>query len=221
MPVKTIRQITTFDSVIDIDFGLIRLVLDEFNNPEYLISGIDYLSKDLTTLRVLLASREIENPLSIVFKKEFHDSIDDLRRELYEEYYDQIISLSGETSITRLIAASALPNKQVVENTIICNSDKEVETLVKWGIKAKGIVRQGEETVPSEYSDFILKRFSDLTIYEPIRGHNIFFLEYPFNLELLPDGTLLPENNVCKIVGEQNSLYTIPVYPGIDTLDIL
>ena len=217
MPVSILRCVTTFDAMVDVDLGLVILVLDEFNNPEFLIEGIDKIKYNLTTLRVLLADRDLENPLSIILKPELEEHFDSLRDQFFDAYYDQILSLSGETSVARLLATASM-TQQLTDSTVYCKSQQEIDYINKLNVGVKAVLSSGS-ILPSEgYSAFYLKRMSDVTLFEPIRGKSITVMEYKFNLDHDPSvfNMHLPKDEYLKLVGESNSIYTIPVYPGLE-----
>ena len=172
MPVSVLRCVTTFDAIVDIDLGLVRLVLDEFNNPDFLIEGIDKIKYDLKTLRILLADRDLENPLSVILKPELEEEFDSLREQFYENYYEQILTLSGETSATRLLGTASL-TKSMIETTVFCRSELEIAHVRKLGIGAIPML-MNDSLLPSErFNDFFLRQGSDVSLFEPIRGKNI------------------------------------------------
>ena len=216
MPVSVLRCVTTFDAMVDVDLGLVRLVLDEFNNPEFLIEGIENIKYDLKSLRILLADRELENPLSVILKPELEDQFDSLRDQFFDAYYEQILTLTGETSVTRLLGTASL-TKSMVETTVFCKSELEVAHIRKLGIGANPLL-MNDSLLPSErFNDFFLKRGSDVVLFEPIRGKNVTLMEYKFNFDQDESvfNDFIPKEEVLKEVAPYNSIYTIPVYPGI------
>lgn len=218
MPVSILRCVTTFDAIVDTDLGLVRLVLDQFNNPEFLIDNISKIKHNLTTIRVLLADRDHENPLSIILKQELEDQFDSLKEQFYESYYEEILSLSGETSVTRLFGTANF-TKSLTETTVYCNSELEVAYINKLNIGLKPIILPSGTLIPSErYNAFYLKRMSDVSLFEELRAKAVTVMEYRFNLDPDPSmfNSYLPKDEYLKLIGESNSIYTIPVYPGLE-----
>ena len=217
MPVSILRCVTTFDAMVDVDLGLVRLVLDEFNNPEFLIEGIEKIKYNLTTLRVLLADRDLENPLSIILKPELEEHFDSLRDQFFDAYYEEILSLSGETSVARLLATASM-TQQLTESTVYCKTQTEIDYINKLNVGVKAVLVSGTPLPSEGYSSFYLKKMSDVTLFESIRGKSITVMEYKFNLDHDPSvfNMHLPKDEYLKLVGESNSIYTIPVYPGLE-----
>lgn len=114
-----------FNIVVDTDLGLINMMKKEYNNTDFVLSYINNM-KDKVIIDQLL-ERENKNPLSIIIRDEYRESIDDLYKEFLETEYDNILKHSSVTDIMNLV--STYINTGAVHADIICKNKSEEQLI--------------------------------------------------------------------------------------------
>lgn len=126
-----IRIILDFTACVDISLGMLRYLKfsDKFDK-KYFDENVT-LRSDAYLKHRIISSKE-KNPLSIIFKEEYHDSIDSLYQELIEKHYKDIMMTSTITDIYRL-SLTIMKAKDVsnMTCTINCHTDLEAECISK------------------------------------------------------------------------------------------
>ncbi|MGL5327905.1 MAG: hypothetical protein ACRDD7_01465, partial [Peptostreptococcaceae bacterium] len=72
-----------FDSIIDIDLGLLKLMKEEYNNPKFI--NIGYLNIPEWVIKKELIEREDENPLSLILHTDYIKEKDNLYNQFIED----------------------------------------------------------------------------------------------------------------------------------------
>ena len=124
----TTDVLVPFNLIVDTDMGLIKLLEFDYSNTEYFHEGI--LNTEEENQQYLLNTRNNRNPLSIVFKKDDPELMDDLYKQFIEKEYDNILQLSCNTSLANLANALREDISQVIRLTILCQSKAE-ENIIK------------------------------------------------------------------------------------------
>ena len=78
----TTDVLVPFNLIVDTDMGLIKLLEFDYSNTEYFHEGI--LNTEEENQQYLLNTRNNRNPLSIVFKKDDPELMDDLYKQFIE-----------------------------------------------------------------------------------------------------------------------------------------
>ena len=114
-----------FNMVVDTDLGLINMMKKEYNNTEFVLSYINSMNDKIIIEQLL--DRKEKNPLSIIIKDEYKDSIDNLYKEFLETEYDNILKYNTLTDIMNLIRVYI--NTGAVYITIICKNKSEEQFI--------------------------------------------------------------------------------------------
>lgn len=196
-----------FNMVVDTDLGLINMMKREYNNTEFVLKYINSM-KDKIIIDQLL-ERKDKNPLSIIIKDEFRDSIDNLYKEFIETEYDNILKYSSTTDIISLI--NVYINTGAVHVDIICKNKSEEQIINNLNIpQLKVIVENDKSKIDlSNYDTIFIKDYSDILNFTEVVAKNIFIGNYKFNLE---DDNRIPLNDISLIVGKTNLVSIIDVY---------
>lgn len=196
-----------FDIVIDTDLGLINLMKKEYNNTDFVLSYINNM-KDKVIIEQLL-QRKNKNPLSIVIKQEYMDSIDNLYKEFLETDYDNILKYSKVTDIMNLM--NAYINTGSVHVEIICKNKSEEQLINNLNLpQLKVTVENDKSKIDiSVYDTIFIKDYSDIIKFKGLVAKNIFIGNYKFNLE---DDNHTPLNDISLLVGRTNLVSIIDVY---------
>lgn len=194
-----------FDSLIDTDLGLLRLIKNEYNNPKYLDS--DYLNNvEYNVLVYSLVKRENENPLTLVVKDNYIDSIEELRNQFFRDDYKKILKQSGETNLVSLIKQYIYSNQ--IDVTVLCKNKEEEAIIKNIYDKIKIIVENNYSNISiDKYDCLFFKRAKDLLKLKNVKVKNIYICNYNFNLQKNSDKLIDLEG-----LEEVNEIYIIDAY---------
>lgn len=195
-----------FDIVIDTDLGLINMIKKEYNNTNFVLNYINNM-KDKVIIEQLL-ERDNKNPLSIIIKEEYRDSIDNLYKEFIESEYDNILKYSSITDIMNLI--NVYIDTGSVHVDIICKNKSEEQLINNLNISQLKVLVQEDKTKIdlSDYDTIFIKNYSDILNFNRVIAKNIFIGNYKFNL----DDDHIPLKDISLIVGKTNIVSVIDVY---------
>jgi len=200
-----------FDCFIDIDFGLMMLLKEKYNNPKIIHNSI-FQEKDWYII-YLLANRNDENPLSIILKEEYLPNKDSLRDQFMNQEYDEILRLSKPNKILELI--NLMYASDVVDIDILCKDEKEqeyLETLFK-DKKINSFVSPYLNKVNiTKYDSIFIKNYKDIIQYRGLVQKNIYVLDYKFNTELDPNKKVRPIVLVEGLISDKNNTSIISPY---------
>lgn len=194
-----------FDSLIDTDLGLLRLIKNEYNNPKYLDS--DYLNNvEYNVLVYSLVKRENENPLTLVVKDNYIDSIEELRNQFFRDDYKKILKQSGETNLVSLIKQYIYSNQ--IDVTVLCKNKEEEAIIKNIYDKIKIIVENNYSNISiDKYDCLFFKKAKDLLKLKNVKVKNIYICNYNFNLQKNSDKLIDLEG-----LEEVNEIYIIDAY---------
>lgn len=209
----TINVLIPFELVVDVDMGLLKLIEFDYHNDEYFYPGVVNAPEE--DQQYLLNIRKHKNPLSVIMKDEHKDLIDDFYNQFIEKEYDQILTLSCNTSLADLSVALKVSMDQVIRLTILCK-DKKQEDLLKFRKIPcfRTLVSKYESVDLRNYDTIYVKDATDLDKFKgDIFQKNIYIANYGFNITIEPDTLipLLPEDTIYKY-GGKNELYLVSVY---------
>ena len=123
-----VKLILDFNACIDTSFGVIKyLKTSKKFDSSYFDENVMRRS-DAYIKNRLIASNSI-NPLTIIFKEKYYNSIDDIWKELKETSYFYIIMNSIVTDIFRLSMTLIKAKEARIESAINCNNADEVECV--------------------------------------------------------------------------------------------
>ena len=167
-----------FEALVDIDYGIIRYIVREFKDSSYLlphvVNATEYFAK------CLLLIRENKNPLSIIFKKEYHSSIDDILEELVndETKYKEILELSPPMAMFDVIQAYKRTSG-VIKCDILCKNSLQEQYIKRYEKDCKVIVSDSVDT--KQYDTIIIKTYANILKHKNVQGKSIIICEYRYN----------------------------------------
>lgn len=175
-----------FDSIIDLDLAIIKFMKKNFHNAKYL--DLDILkNNDENFFKALLLSRENSNPLLLILNKQYRDSADSILNELYDAYYEDIVSLGTPLAPNSILCNGA--NNDFIHCFVICKN--KTEKLYIKNLSSKIKILEPKDVFIKNYTALYIKDLKDLINYgEDLIGKSIYILNFPFNLELKYDGIL-------------------------------
>ena len=202
------------DLMIDMDFGLIKLVQDEYRAD---IFDKNVLDSDDNTIKRLLVRRTNPNPLSILTDNR---DIDEYYNQFLDERYMDIYARSRITGIgdfcINLLVFSDFSlhlqytnenEKMIVEKTINALNSKPVYDIRR------------DDVVPYDYVSIFVKNIMDLLNYRDLNALSIYVARYAFNFKI-DDGKEVFAEDKFGAFFITNELKTLDVYKGISIYDL-
>ena len=194
-------SLVQFNSIVDLDKYMIYYVLNKYPRSKY-IKDEAYGYTDYY-VDILLMQRREKNPLSIIFKNDYKDQIDNLYSELLLKKKDMLKEVIFLTSICDPFRVMS-----DYEAYINCKDDDEIEICNRIFDKCTNISLIENEVSLIKYFNIILKDIDDILLFEePYTGKSIYIWNYPMNYEnydmnnnLSLLAISLMTINICKFV---------------------
>lgn len=213
----TINPLFDFQIICDTDIGLYRLIKKEYYDKSIFKKELFETSNEVF-IKALLLTRKYFNPLHVFCKDKIfnQEELDDLYNQFLTEEYDKILELSTPTDIFRLAVASNTMQK-IVNLTILCNSDKEVQWVDRYNPRLKCIVAEYRDFDITEFDTLYIKDLYTLLLLkqDTISRKNIIFPRFNFNLENTSMKVEIPKVEVTKKYHMHNRFSTVDPYRGI------
>lgn len=213
--VQIVYNLFEFETLIDLDLSVIMYIINNMNNSKYIDTD---LLKNTTTINGLenrLLFRENINPLSIIIKKDYEDSIDDIYNELMKSHKKEIVDNALPTDImTFCNLGSSITG--VVNNHVNCKDKIEEEYIHTFPGK---IITKINEYDLSAYNTLYAKTIDNLFDYKNLTNKKIFILNTRYNmmkdyLIYKPEAMAVSTSNTMCIIDPYKNL-TIPSMGGL------
>lgn len=213
--VQIVYNLFEFETLIDLDLSVIMYIINNMNNSKYIDTD---LLKNTTTINGLenrLLFRENINPLSIIIKKDYENSIDDIYNELMESHKKEIVDNALPTDImTFCNLGSSITG--VVNNHVNCKDKIEEEYIHTFPGK---IITKINEYDLSAYNTLYAKTIDNLFDYKNLTNKKIFILNTRYNmmkdyLIYKPEAMAVSTSNTMCIIDPYKNL-TIPSMGGL------
>lgn len=201
------RGLILFDTIVDTDYGMINMIREEYNNPQFI--DVDFLNAvSEHALIAELYERQTENPLTLVLKDDYIGQADSLYNQFIESKYDKILDMSRNTN---LIGYYRILRKQgQMTLTILCKNVQEQHFIEKLKMDIQTIVEPDYSKIPLKDYDFLyLKKYSDIEKFKDIRKLNIYVCKYSFNTE---KDNITPKLLFSDKISDKNQIFTIEPY---------
>ena len=170
-------SLVQFNSIVDLDKYIIYYILNKYPRSKY-IKDEAYGYTDYY-VDILLMQRREKNPLSIIFKNDYKDQIDNLYSELLLKKKDMLKDVIFLTSICDPFRVMS-----DYEAYINCKDDDEIEICNRIFDKCTNISLIENEVSLIKYFNIILKDIDDILLFEePYTGKSIYIWNYPMNYE--------------------------------------
>lgn len=213
-----------FDLIVDIDMGLAKLIYFQYNNKDFF--NTQYIEND-NLIKQLLLFREEENPLHEIYKyPDDFKTINDLYQQFMTKEYKNILSVSNNTDLIKLLFVSNMNKDKLVIITVLCKSQDEVNILAERNIPCEIIIEPDKSKIDlSKYQSIYVKNLKDLDLYndKQLYSKNIFVANYGFNVMIEPKTKMILLNiSKCEkyIKGRHNDFYIFSLY-SFNTLEEL
>jgi hypothetical protein len=201
------NNIATFDCVTDRDMAIVKIIREKYNNSNFIRQEI--LHADEYFLRCLLIMRKDINPLSVVLKKEYLSSADDILEELLasEDIYDKL-----STNAIYSLLNMYMTTNGVITCDILCKNEQEEHYIKSLEDNNVGtIVGDIKKVNVSSYDSFFVRDYRDILKFNVLKGKYIYVPTYAFNFE---EDEKTPLLSVSVQVADINIVKTLCPYPN-------
>lgn len=203
--------IIPFDLLVDIDIGIIQLAKTKYIDSSSYYYNILQLPIDI--LISMLIKRKDINPLSIALVDGInHEVIDDHYKEMINNDYEQIVSLSITTDLfdaTRYFIAS-----DVIIPTILCKNEIEANVIKKIKFdKEVAVEISAPEDLNLKYDPIYIKDVSEINRYSHLlNGKNVYIANYRFNFVEDENGDLSLSDNTLEAISGRALPKIVTIY---------
>lgn len=213
---KTIRILTEFAAVIDLDLCVLKLIQEKYNNPEFVRQDIMHLN--LHDVKVKLLNRTHECPLSICID-DLENAID-IYNEIVETRYTDLLSYHTPTGIFKLM--DVYNKNDGTDVTILCKSKEEANLISQYDNSMKTIVSEHKDINIEEYDIFVLKSVSNILSFpNKFDGKWIFILDYRYNLNIKEDGFMCPDMKFTQFILPFNKPVIVNTYSEEENVKLI
>ena len=220
MKTKYYFPLFDFQSIFDIDFGIMSLISDK-----YLDTGIfdkEWFANNSTRRKMLkvLYERIDKNPLIEPSLVEDRSEIDELYNSFFEdeEIYNDILHRAMPTELYNVIDYAISSVEDDIEVTIVCNNTLEIELLKLYEVTSKinkvyllSDINKQTNTFKNKYTQIYVK-YADSSILDFIDKtgtytSTVYLADYKFNSNIMKDSSV-----ITSILMEGNNVTTIDLY---------
>lgn len=212
---KDINILASFESIIDIDMGLMRLIKRDYNTNffyQFLLEN----SED--NQHVILNRRTNPNLLRAISDDKTEEqqfALDDLYNQFMKDEYFNILKLSPVSTFYRIILSNVFKNN-IFKVSVVCKTQEEADILQEKGVECTPIIVDKKDKIYLKKYDVIsVKNVFELDEYFNVNGKIIFIPDYRFNVMEIPQDKelLLPEEILIKYgINNQLNIYNAYVY---------
>lgn len=205
----TIQALYTFDSVVDMDFSIIKYMIKKYGKSDYMNPNLVGKDGDYT-IKCLLLTRTDPNPLSVFLKPKYKDMAEDLYSELIETSYEDILKHAYPTDLFGMIKTYDVLQVDAVESLILCKNGLEQQyiKLVDPSLNTDLYHPQYDLT---GIDVIYVKSYEDVLGFSNLGGKTIQVLNYEYNLDEL-HGVKIPKTAISILVADLNKVYTVDPY---------
>lgn len=203
-----------FESIVDLDLATVYYIATHIKNVDLIDTNILKASSN-SAIRNLLLFRSNKNPLSIIIKEEYKDSLDKLYKDLMEKHEQEILDICTFNDIARYIKTLYTTGK-LVNITVNCETELQLEYAKKNMPELNSVLN---ETNISNYNTLFIKYSSNLLKFGEIEEKKIYIVNAMYNYNNLifkPEILLIMDiNKICTI--DLYSDLTIPNFCNLQT----
>lgn len=216
--IQIVHNLFEFESVVDVDLSIIMYIIKNMNdNNKFINEDFIRFTPSLNGIQNRLLFRTTNNPLSIIIKKEYHDSINDIYNELMANHKQEIINNAIPTSIMNFYITGTNISG-VVNNYINCKDEIEKQYIHKYTHTAQ--IKNNENDM-KKYNTIYVKSVNSLFNYKNLVHKKIFIFNARFNmmndyLIYKPEAMAISTVNTICTIDPYNNL-TIPSIGGFLT----
>lgn len=213
--VQIVYNLFEFETVVDVDLSVVMYIIDNMDNSNYIDLNLLKHATTLNGIENRLLFRENINPLSIIIKKEYQDSIDDIYNEIMEYHKQEIIDKALPTDLLSFCNLGSTITG-VVNNHVNCKDKIEEAYIHKM---TERIITKLNQFDVTSYNTLYAKSVDNLFNYQNLANKKIFILNARYNmmkdfLIYKPEAMAISTSNTMCIIDPYKNL-TIPSMGGL------
>lgn len=207
-----IKVLMPFNVLIDTDVGLWNLIQFDYRNDIFFLKGM--LDMSDTHKKYFMITRDNRNPLMTILSEPDETLANDFYSQFMDKEYDQILKLSPNTDVCKILDVMKKSKSSIIRLTILCKNEKEKEIVLSRKLGHDSIIIGDFSSISiSDYGTIFIKDIEDLDKFRHIEGKAIYVANYGFNILMDKDNInpVLPLDILEKYAGE-NEFYVYSVY---------
>ena len=207
-----IRAIFDFEMLFDLDFTLVTLLQRYYGESKYFDT---VLEEDPISLRLLLLTRNVKNPIHMILKPEYRESADTLYEELKKEFFIEMYLRRNIyfTEFYKFFSVLIKSDVTVADIGVIVNNKRE-EAIVR---ELSPLIRvfDSKEIARNDYDALYIKDKDTVRLIAPrVEGKTIFLANYGFNLTTLGEEES-PDLEFMEEFSDDNAIFTVDLYSSV------
>lgn len=212
----TERILIEYKAMMDEDYGVIKLMADEYCSPKFMSEEFLKIKDDDFKIKRALAVRQNPNPLYACLKQElWGDTSASLYKQIYDSKYEEVVKRTPTSIIATVISTLQRSPNNNMDCTVLCTHPLQVEVVKRYDAKLKTILIKPEDIDTfdvSEYTSVFCKDIINLLRYKNFVKKNAYIARLVYNLDLTTTGEFKPKIVIMDTVGRQNKLNLIDYY---------
>ena len=205
-----------YKAIMDEDFAIIKLMVDEYCSPKFLAEGFLKVKDNDFEIKKALAVRPNPNPLYACLKPElFGETSASLYKQLYETKYDAIVDRTVPSILATVISTLQRNPNNNMQCTVLCYNKEQADVIARYDPTLNTIIHDRndlENFDVSEFTSIFCKDIINLLSYKNLVNKNIYIARLVYNLDLTISGEFKPKVAIMSTVGTQNKLNLIDYY---------
>lgn len=212
-----------FETVVDIDYGVLQLVEEKYEQDDRFYHQLMYLGDK--QIKGLIHNNDSNNPVRILMDIEDYDEADRIYSDIMENEIDKVLEKSVTTNLYE-VCKNGIATAGMCNVNIICSREEYANYANKlfedYGDEYLqilyhdfGIPGDEEPFNCEEYTCLFLRYITSLFNYDNLMGKSVFIQECYTNMDmkLYYSGVgLFPDSKVCMIHAECNRIFIFSPY---------
>lgn len=205
-----------FNMIIDMDYGLIKLMNDKYSKSKYVLSFMLDLPDDI--LLHTLTIREQRNPIFDFINSKYENQSDNLYEQFMDQEIARIYEYAQPTDLLNLVRAYL--KTDAIDVTVFCKNQQEQLLINKYLNPSENlhvIVSIIEDINISKFDSIYIKYYEDFLKFKNLQAKNLYTANCKYNLEKDKKDPI-PLLSVSGIIGGSNKISLIDLY-SIDQIN--
>ena len=214
-----IKVLMPFDVLIDTDVGLWNLISTDYRNDVFFLPGM--LNMTESHKKYFMVVRDTRNPLMTILSEPSEELADDFYNQFMEKEYSNILKVSPNTDVCRVLDVMKKSNSSIIRITVLCDNEEQKQEVLDRHLMHDSIIIGKRSTLSlSDYGTIFVKDINDLDKFRHIEGKSIYVANYGFNILMDPDhvNPVIPLDVLAKY-SKDNEFFIYSVY-NIPTKEI-